>query len=153
MPDTSLPATVTLALGAERGSTPSLLLNWFSGIVFVTLPEAEPGGAVTGTVIVQVPGFAGVPAGIWPPARLTLVEVVETVPGAQVVVAVPATTNGVGKLSVSCTPVYGVLFGFCKVMVNVFVPPVVTVEDENPFVTPISRTFNRAVAGALFVRF
>lgn len=47
------------------------------------------------------------PAGIVPPARLTLVGVVETVPGGtpHVLVAAPPTTNGLVKLSVTFTPV------------------------------------------------
>jgi len=77
------------------------------GILFVTRPEAEPAGTVTGTEIVQVPGFVGLPAGIVPPASLTWVVVVERVPGGtpQVVVGVPATIRGAGKSSVRFTPV------------------------------------------------
>lgn len=47
------------------------------------------------------------PAGIVPPARLTLVDVVESVPGGtpQVLLAAPLTINGLGKLSVTFTPV------------------------------------------------
>jgi hypothetical protein len=61
---------------------------------------------VTGTEIVQVPGLVTLPAGMVPPIRLTLVDVVETVPGGmQVLVAAPLTTNGLGKVSVTLTPV------------------------------------------------
>ena len=50
--------------------------------------------------------MAILPAGIVPPANVTLVAVVETVPGGtQVLVAAPLTVNGVGRLSVTFTPV------------------------------------------------
>lgn len=69
-------------------------------------PEGVPAGAITGTEIVQVPGVVMLPAGIVPPARVTEFAVVETVPGGmQVLVAGPFTTNGVGKPSVTLTPV------------------------------------------------
>ena len=75
-------------------------------MVFVNDPEGVPTGAVTGTEIVHVPGVVMLPGGITPPARVTLFAVVETVPGGtQVLVAAPLTTNGVGKLSVTFTPV------------------------------------------------
>lgn len=122
-------------------------------MVFVSCPEAEPAGAVTGTEIVHVPGVVMLPAGMVPPVRVTLLVVVETVPGGiQVEVAVPATTNGVGRLSVTLTPVKGVVFGFCSVMISVVVPPGESVGGENRFVRPSSRTFRRAVAAVGFVR-
>jgi len=75
-------------------------------MVFVNAPEGVPAGAVTGTEIVQVPGVVMLPAGMVPPAKVTLVAVVVTVPGGtQVLVAAPLTTNGLGKLSVTFTPV------------------------------------------------
>jgi len=82
------------------------VVNAPGGMIFVNIPEGVPAGAVTGTEIVQVPGVLVLPAGIVPPARLTLVDVVETVPGGtHVLVAAPFTTNGLGKLSVTFTPV------------------------------------------------
>ena len=75
-------------------------------MVFVNDPEGVPAGAVTGTEIVQVPGVVMLPGGMVPPVSVTLVAVVETVPGGtQVLVVVPFTTKGVGKLSVTFTPV------------------------------------------------
>ena len=76
-------------------------------MIFVSAPDDVPAGAVTGTEIVHVPGVDTLPAGMMPPVRLTLVEVVESVPGGtpQVLVAVPLTTNGLGKSSVTLTPV------------------------------------------------
>jgi hypothetical protein len=76
-------------------------------MVFVNDPDGVPAGTVTGTEIVQVPGVVILPAGIVPPARVTLVGVVETVPGGtpQVLLAAPLTVNGAGKLSVTFTPV------------------------------------------------
>jgi len=76
-------------------------------MIFVSTPDDVPVGAVTGTEIVHVPGVDTLPAGMVPPVRLTLVEVVESVPGGtpQVLVAVPLTTNGLGKSSVTLTPV------------------------------------------------
>jgi hypothetical protein len=75
-------------------------------MVLVNDPEGVPGGAVTGTEMVQVPGVVILPAGMVPPARVTLVAVVETFPGGtQVLVAAPLRVNGLGKLSVTFTPV------------------------------------------------
>lgn len=120
----------------------------------VSRPEVVPGGTVTGTEIVQVPGAAGVPAGIVPPFKVIVVDVVVTVPPHVFVIVPPATTViGVGKVSVKLAPVYAELFGFCKVMFRVEVPPAGKLDGEKPFVPPISRTFNRAVAALLFVRF
>jgi len=76
-------------------------------MVFRNVPESVPAGTVTGTEIVHVPGVVMLPAGMMPPARVTLVDVVETVPGGtQVLLAAPLTINGLGKLSVTFTPVY-----------------------------------------------
>jgi hypothetical protein len=105
-PETSVPLTVTVAFAAVRLPTPSAVVNVPAGIVLVNAPLAVPAGTVTGTEMVQVPGVVMLPAGIVPPVRVTLVAAVETVPGGiQVDVAVPATTSGVGKLSVTFTPV------------------------------------------------
>src|SRR5512146_1210579 len=90
-------------------------------MVFVTRPEAEPAGAVTGTEIVQLPGLAGLPGGVVLPVDCTLVAVAERTAGGtpRWLVSAPAITKGVGKLSVRFTPVYGVPLGFCNVMVSV----------------------------------
>jgi hypothetical protein len=79
-----------------------------AGIRFGIVPEGVPAGTVTGTEIVHVPRAVGLPAGMTPPFRVTLELVVVTVVTGgvpQVVVAVPATINGLCKLSVTCTPV------------------------------------------------
>ena len=124
-------------------------------MLFTSGPEGVPAGTVTWTEIVQVPGVVILPAGIVPPARLTLVGVVETVPGGtpQVLLAAPLTINGAGKLSVTAAPVYGEPVGFCNVMIRVLVPPTGKVEGKNRLVRPIASTFSRAVAGLAFVRF
>lgn len=106
MPDSSVPLTLTEALADDRLPTPWAVVNAPDGMVFVNCPDGVPAGTVTGTEIVQVPGVATLPAGIVPPVNVTLLAVVVTVPGGtQVLVAVPATVNGVGKLSVTFTPV------------------------------------------------
>ena len=66
-----------------------------------------PAGAVTCTVIVQVPGFAAVPPGIVPPVRLTVRGGVVVAVPPQVVEAEPETTvNTVpGNVSDTATPV------------------------------------------------
>ena len=90
-----------------------------------------------------------------PPVKLTVVfGVVETVPGGtpHVLEATPVATKGAGKLSVTFTPVYGVLFGFCNVIISVVVPPGANVGGEKRFERPISRTFKRAVAAVEFER-
>lgn len=98
------PLTARVARAENKFPTPCAVVNAPAGMVFVNVPEAVPAGAVTGTEIVQVPGVLVLPAGIVPPVRLTLVDVVETVPGGtHVLVAVPLTTNGLGKLSVTLT--------------------------------------------------
>lgn len=107
----SLPRIVALVVAASKFPTPCAVVNAFAGIRFVNTPEGVPAGAVTGTEIVQVPRLVGLPAGMVPPERVTEAVVVVTVPP-QVVVADPATINGVGKLSVTLTPVYAELVGF-----------------------------------------
>jgi hypothetical protein len=109
-----------------------------------------PPGAVTRTEIVQVPGAVELPAGIVPPAKLILVDVVETIPP-HVFVVTLTTVNGAGKLSVKFTPVYGEAVGFCNVMISVVVPPAEKVEGENRFAMPIACVLNRAVAAVVFV--
>ena len=121
-----------------------------AGIVLVTAPEGVPAGAVTRTEIVQVPGVVMLPAGMVPPVKVTLLDVVETVPP-QVFAVTFTTVNGLGKLSVKFTPVYGEPVGFCSVMISVVVPPAENVGGENRFARPISRTVNRAVAAVAFV--
>ena len=54
--------------------------------------------------IVQVPSAVGLPAGIVPPAKLTLFVVEDTVPP-QVFVPTLTTLKGAGKVSVTFTPV------------------------------------------------
>lgn len=88
-----------------------------------------------------------------PPVKLTVVEgVMETEPP-QVFADTLTAVIGIGKLSVTFTPVYGVFFGFCSVMISALVPvpSPESVPGENCFARPISRTFNRAVAAVAFV--
>jgi hypothetical protein len=120
-------------------------------MVFINVPEDVPSGAVTWTEIVQVPGLVGLPAGIVPPAKLILVDVVETVPP-HVFAVTLTTVNGAGKLSVKFTPVYAEAVGFCRVMISVVVSPTEKVEGENRFATPIACALNRALAAVAFVR-
>jgi len=123
-------------------------------MVFVCDPVGLPAGAVTWNVTVQVPGLVTLPAGMVPPARLTVRGgVIDTAPP-QVVVAVPGTTvNTVpGRVSDTFTPVYGVPFGFCSVMVRVLVPPAGKDGGEKDLESPISWTFKRAESGTVFVR-
>ena len=94
--------------------------------------------------------MVGLPAGIVPPAKLMLVDVVETVPP-HVFAVTLTTVNGAGKLSVKFTPVYGDAIGFCRVMISVVVPPAEKVEGENCFATPIACALNHAVAAVAFV--
>jgi hypothetical protein len=102
----SVPLTVTVAVAEDRFPMPCAVVNVAGGMVLVNVPEEVPAGAVTGTDIVQVPGVVVLPAGIVPPVRLTLVDVVETAPGGtQVLVAAPLTINGLGRVSVTLTPV------------------------------------------------
>ena len=83
-----------------------------AGMVFVYVAPDAPAGAVTWTVIVQLPtGVGGVAlAGIVPPVKLTVRgRVVETVPP-HVVAAEPSTTvrlvfGTVGRVSDTFTPV------------------------------------------------
>ena len=50
-------------------------------MLFRSTPSGVPAGTVTTTVIVQVPGEAGLPAGMIPPVKFTVVAgVIETVP-------------------------------------------------------------------------
>lgn len=100
----SLPLIVALAVAERRFPTPCAVVSLPAGMEFLKLPEAVPAGTVTGTEITQVPKAVGLPAGMVPPANVTVLVVVETVPP-QVVVAVPATIIGVGRLSVTFTPV------------------------------------------------
>lgn len=148
----SLPRMFTLAFAERELVTPWSVVSAPAGMVFLNVSDAEPSSTVTGTEISQVPMAVGLPTGIVPPVRVTDDAVVVTVPP-QVVVAVPATIIGVGRLSVTPTPVYGVSVGFCKVMIRKVVSPVENVEGENRFARPISWTFNCDVAGVALVRF
>lgn len=87
--------------------TPCAVVTLLAGMVFVNVPGEASTGAVTWTVIVQVPGGVGGDelAGIVPPVNATVRGwEMDTVPP-QVVVADPAT--GVktvpGKVSVTLT--------------------------------------------------
>src|SRR5512142_1130463 len=102
--------------------------------------------------MVQVPGVVGLPAGIVPPVKLILVEVVETVPP-HVFAVTLTTVNGAGKLSIKFTPVCGDAVGFCRVMISVVVSPTETVDGENRFATPIACALNHALVAVAFVRF
>ena len=72
--------------------------------MFLAVPDGVPGGTVTGIWISQLPTFVGLPAGMVPPVRETEFVVAVKLPP-QVVVGVPATMSGFGKLSVTFTPV------------------------------------------------
>jgi hypothetical protein len=100
----SVPSTVTVVVAGRKFPMPWSVVNCPGGIRLVNVPDGVPAGTVTGTEIVQVPKFVGLPAGIVPPVRLTEFAVVETVPP-HVVVAVPATIKGLGRVSVTSTPV------------------------------------------------
>jgi len=104
VPPTLDPATVTSAFTGTRLPTPWAVVKPPGGIVFLSRPEAVPTGAEIGTEMVHVPGDVGLPAGIVPPLKLMLVDVVVIAPP-QSVVTVPFTVSGVGKLSVKLTPV------------------------------------------------
>ncbi len=122
----------------------------------VSGPRGVFAGALTTTEIVQVPGAVGVPGGIVPPVKFKVVGVpagVKPIFPPQLLLAMLSIVRGAGIVSANAAPVYGVLFGFCSVMFSVVVPPCDILGGENAFVRPISRTFNRAVAGVLFVRF
>ena len=95
---------------------------------------------MTWNVIVQVPGFVILPAGMVPPVRLTVLGGVMDTEPPQVVAAEPGTTVKAvpGRVSDTFTPVYGELVGFCKVIVSVLVPPDGNVGGENAFAMPIS---------------
>ena len=82
-------------------------------------------GAVTWTVIVQVPGAEAVPGGTVPFVKRTVRgNIVETVPP-QVVKAEPGTTvrTAPGNVSDNSTPVYAELVGLRNVIVRVVIPP------------------------------
>lgn len=125
-------------------------------MVFVSCPEGVPAGTATRTEIVQVPGVVEFPAGIVPPLRPMLDEPAFAVtfpPQVFVTDGLGATIIGLGRGSVTLTPVYGAFVGFCNVRINVVVPPAENVGGENRFARPISRTFSRAVAAVAFERF
>lgn len=85
-----------------------------------------PTGAVTWTVIVQVPGAKAAPAGTIPFVKRTVRgNRVETVPPPQVVVAEPGTivSTAPGNVSDNSTPVYAELVGLRNVIVRMVVPP------------------------------
>lgn len=104
-PLTSVPLIVTLAFAGVRLPTPTDVVKPPAGMVLVSCPEAVPGGTVTGTEMVHVPRAVGLPAGMVPPLKLTLVDVEVTDPPQVLVIVAPATTvNGAGRLSVKAAP-------------------------------------------------
>jgi hypothetical protein len=118
-------------------------------MVLVYDAAEAPAGVVAWTVIVQVPGFVMLPAGIVPPDKETVRgSVAETVPP-QVVVADPATTVKTvpGRVSDIFTPVYAEPDGFWRVMVSVVVPPAWIASGEKTFSIPIACTLRGAEAG------
>jgi len=92
-------------------------------LVYEAAPAVE--GAVTCTLIVQVPGLLVLPPGMAPAVSVTVRgKVVAAVPP-QVVVADPFTTVSTvpGKVSEMLTPVKAEAVGFCSVTVNTVVSP------------------------------
>lgn len=75
------------------------------GMVFLSVWVAVPAGALITTDTVQLPGCAGVPGGMVPPVSTMLVVVVAVVAPPQLLDAIFTTVNGLGKLSVTFTPV------------------------------------------------
>ena len=108
--------TSTFALAGRMLVAPCAVVTVFAGIVFVNVAAVASAGAVTWTVIVQVPGGVGGDelAGIVPPLRVSVRGcVMDTVPP-QVVVADPSTRVRTvpGKVSVTLTLVNAVPVGF-----------------------------------------
>jgi hypothetical protein len=108
--------TSTFALAGRILVAPCAVVTVFAGIVFVNVAAVASAGAVTWTVIVQVPGGVGGDelAGIVPPLRVSVRGcVMDTVPP-QVVAADPSTRVRTvpGKISVTLTLVYADPVGF-----------------------------------------
>jgi hypothetical protein len=108
--------TSTFALAGRILVAPCAVVTVFAGIVFVYVAAVASAGAVTWTVIVQVPGGVGGDelAGIVPPLRVSVRGcVMDTVPP-QVVAADPSTRVRTvpGKVSVTLTLVYADPVGF-----------------------------------------
>jgi hypothetical protein len=104
IPATSVLVTTTLAFTARKLPTPWSVVSPPAGIVFLMLPEAVPDGTVTSTDMLQVPGFATLPAGMVPPVRLIVLFGAETAPPHEFAVTL-TTVNGAGNGSESLTPV------------------------------------------------
>ncbi len=119
--------TVIFAVAEAELVAPCVVLKASAGMVLVTVVVEVFRGAVTVTVIVHVPLLAG----IVPPLKLTMFgAVVEAVPPAQVVAAVPFTAvKGLGNVSErpgdgrGPATVKAVAVGLCNVIVRVVVPP------------------------------
>jgi hypothetical protein len=121
------------------------------GILFVRVWVAVPVGALTNTESVQLPGVVGLPAGMVPPVKMMLFAVVAEVFPPQLLDTMFTTVNGLGKLSVTLTPVYGEAVGFCSVISSLVVPPAENVDGTKRFVAPIVCTLRGAVASVAFV--
>lgn len=101
---TSVPVITTVAVPGRRFPIPCSVVSPSGGMTFLKVPEAVSAGAVISMDILQVPGLAGLPAGMVPPDNIIEVDVVETVPP-QVLSVIETTVNGGGKSSVRLTPV------------------------------------------------
>jgi hypothetical protein len=119
-------------------------------IRLVNVPEAVPGGTETGIWISHDPNFVEVAAGIIPPVRVIEFDVIVTVPP-QVLVAFPAVTNGVGRISENVAPSYIVSVGLRRVMIKLEVCPTEKFGGENLLPKPIARTSKRELAGERLV--
>src|SRR5262245_6071225 len=107
-PLTSGPCRLRVAVAGRGIPTPWSFETSVALMIFLSCPEVVPAGTITGMVMVQLPGVKEglkVAAGIVPPSSVTDVGVEVSVPGAHVVVGVPFTSIGVGRLSVRSTPV------------------------------------------------
>jgi hypothetical protein len=136
--------TCTFADAGRMLVTPWFVVRELAGMVLVNVSVVASAGAVTWTVIVQVPGLLGLPAGIVPLVRVNVRGNSVGADPPQVVVAVPGTTVKTvpGSSSVMLTPVYGADVGFSSVMVSVVDPPAWKEEGENDFSTPTPCTFS-----------
>jgi hypothetical protein len=124
--------TVNVAVTGEPFVAPCVVVSASAEIVLIYEPLA-PTGAFTVTVIVQEEL-----AGIVPPDKLTVRgRVIEAVPLGQVVPRLVSftTVNGLSNVSVMLALVRLVVVGLVNVMVNVLVPPALTVDGENALAT------------------
>lgn len=111
---------------AAAALLPLLVCKALAGSVLRKIPVP---GAVTFTLIVQVPAVMPVPAGIAPPVKVTVVPpgvAVTTPPQVETALGVAAITTPGGKVSVSgAVKVATRVFGLDKVIVSVEIPPAV----------------------------